>query len=172
VSTRIFANVASTNAYGTDVTVSMTGSKVSGFASASGFRQVSDAANLSPGFSAATFGWNARTNAMFRLSPTVDMQALISYQAPMTVEQGQNAARMRVSLAIREKLMNDQMNLTLRVIDPFNTSLERNTTIDPSFYQLSDRRRVQRGIQLNATWLFGHVKKDEADKIDLSDIGG
>ncbi|MGH7605449.1 MAG: outer membrane beta-barrel family protein, partial [Gemmatimonadaceae bacterium] len=172
VSTRIFANVASTNAFGTDVTVSMTGNKVSGFATASGFHQVSDAANLSPGFSAATFGWDARTNAMIRLSPTVDMQALISYRAPMTVEQGQNAARTRVSLAIREKLMNDQMNLTLRVIDPFNTSLERNTTIDPTFYQLSDRRRVQRGIQLKATWLFGHVNKDEADKIDLSDTGG
>jgi hypothetical protein len=171
VSTRTFANVASTNAYGTDVTISMTGSKLSGFASASGFHQVSDAANLSPGFSASTFGWNARTNAMFRVSPTVDVQALLSYQAPMTVEQGKNAARSRVSLAIRQKLMNDQLNLTLRVIDPLNTSLERNTTIDPSFYQLSDRRRLVRGLQLNATWLFGHVKK-ENDRIDLNDSGG
>jgi hypothetical protein len=108
---------------------------------------------------------------MFRVSPTVDVQALLSYQAPMTVEQGKNAARSRVSLAIRQKLMNDQLNLTLRVIDPLNTSLERNTTIDPSFYQLSDRRRLVRGLQLNATWLFGHVKK-ENDRIDLNDSGG
>ena len=90
----------------------------------------------------------------------------------MTVEQGKNAARTRVSVAIRQKLMNDQMNITLRVIDPFNTSLERNTTIDPNFYRVSDRRRVQRGVQLSATWLFGHVKKDEGDRIDLNDTGG
>ena len=171
VSTRTFANVASTDAYGTDVTISMTGNKLSGFASASGFHQASDAANLSPGFSASTFGWNARTNLLARLSPTVDLQALVSYQAPMTVEQGKNAARTRVSFAIRQKLMNDQMNVTLRVLDPFNTSLERNTTIDPNFTQLSDRRRIVRGLQLNATWLFGHVNK-ENEKIDLNETGG
>jgi len=172
VSTRTFANVASTNAYGTDVTVSLSGDKVSGFASATAFRQVSDAANLSPGLSASTYGWNARTNAMIRLSPTVDLQALVTYVAPMTVEQGRNAARARVSLAIRQKLMNDKLNLTLRILDPFNTLMERNTTIDPAFYQVSDRRRVMRGIQLNATWLFGHVKKDESDRIDFNETGG
>ena len=172
ISTRTFANVASTNAYGTDVTVSLSGNKVSGFVSATAFRQVSDAANLSPGLSASTYGWNARTNAMFRLSPTVDLQALVTYVAPMTVEQGRNAARARVSLAIRQKLMNDQMNLTLRIIDPFNSALERNTTIDPAFYQVSERRRVMRGIQVNATWLFGHVKKDENDRIDFNESGG
>ena len=171
VSTRTFANVASTNAYGTDFTVSLSGSKVSGFTSATAFRQVSDAANLSPGLSASTFGWNARTNAMIRLSPTVDFQALVTYVAPMTVEQGRNAARSRVSLALRQKLMNDQLNLTLRIIDPFNTSLERSTMIDPAFRQLSDRRRVMRGIQLNATWLFGHVK-DDNDRIDFNESGG
>ncbi len=172
VSTRTFANVASTNAYGTDVTVSLTGSKVSGFASATAFRQVSDAANITPGLSASTFGWNARTNAMLRLSPSVDLQALVTYIAPMTVEQGKNSARARVSLAIRQKLMNDQMNLTLRIIDPFNSWLERNTTIDPAFYQVSDRRRLMRGIQINATWLFGHVKKDQNDRIDFNESGG
>jgi hypothetical protein len=109
---------------------------------------------------------------MFRLSPTVDLQALVTYVAPMTVEQGWNAARARVSLAIRQKLMNDQMNITLRVIDPFNTSLERNTTTDPAFYQLSDRRRVSRGLQLNATWLFGRVKKDDSERIDFNESGG
>jgi hypothetical protein len=172
ISTRTFANVASTDAFGTDVTVSLSGSKVSGFASATAFRQASDAANLSPSLSASSFGWNARTNAMFRLSPTLGLQALVTYVAPMTVEQGWNAARARVSLAIRQKLMNDQMNITLRVIDPFNTSLERNTTTDPAFYQLSDRRRVSRGLQLNATWLFGRVKKDDSERIDFNESGG
>ena len=172
VATRTFANVASTDAYGTDVTVAMSGGRVSGFIGGSGFRQVSDAANLSPGFSARTFGWTARTNATFRVSPTVDVQTLLSYQAPMIVEQGRNAARTRVSIAARQKLMNDQMSLTLRLIDPFNSSLERSTTIDPAFYQVSDRRRLIRGMLLSVNWIFGKPKKEkDREAIDTGDSG-
>ena len=172
VSTRTFANVASTNAYGTDVTIAMSGGRVSGFVGGSGFRQVSDAANLSPGFSARTLGWTARTNATFRASSTVDVQTLLSYQAPMIVEQGHNASRTRFSVAVRQKLMDDQMSLTLRVIDPFNTSIERNTTVDPLFYQVSERRRLVRGLLLSVNWIFGKAKKEKDREVnDLGDSG-
>jgi hypothetical protein len=172
VATRTFANVASTNAYGTDVTVAMSGGRVSGFIGGSGFRQISDAANLSPGFSARTFGWTARTNATFRASSSVDLQTLLSYQAPMIVEQGRNASRTRLSVAVRQKLMNDQMSVTLRMIDPLNTSLERSTTVDPLFYQVSDRRRLVRGLLLSVNWIFGKAKKEkDRDVIDTGDSG-
>jgi hypothetical protein len=143
---------------------------VSGFAGASGFRQVSNAANLAPGLSARTYGWNARTNATLHVSSSVDLQTLLSYQAPMTVEQGKNASRTRFSLALRQKLMQDKMSLTLRVIDPFNTSRESNTTIDPRFFQVSDRTRAIRGLLLSANWTFG--KPPKMRKQDQSDPGG
>ena len=172
VSTRTFANVATTDSYGTDATIAMNGGRLSGFLGGSGFRQVSDAANLSPGFSARTFGWTARTNAMFRFSSTVDVQTLLSYQAPMIVEQGRNAARTRFSVAVRQKLMNDQMSLTLRMIDPFNTSLERSTTVDPAFYQVSERRRLVRGLLVSVNWIFGQGKKEnDREVIDPADSG-
>ena len=167
VATRTFANVSTSNAYGTDVTVAMRGDRLSGFAGASGFRQVSNAANLGSGFSASTFGWTARTNASFRVSSTVDLQTLLSYQAPMTVEQGQNASRTRFSFAVRQKLMQDKLSLTLRVIDPFNTSRESNTTIDPRFYQVSDRTRAIRGALLSANWIFGKPPKRGRNPNDL-----
>ncbi|HEX3534351.1 MAG TPA: TonB-dependent receptor [Gemmatimonadaceae bacterium] len=159
VATRTFANISTSNAYGTDVTVALGGDRVSGFAGASGFRQVSNAANIAPGLSAQTFGWTARTNATLHLSSALDLQTLLFYQAPMTVEQGKNAARMRFSFAVRQKLMQDKMSLTLRVIDPFNTSRESNTTIDPRFYQVSDRTRSIRGLLLSANWTFGKPPK-------------
>jgi hypothetical protein len=166
VMTRTFANVATSDAYGTDATIALSGGRLRGFVSASGFRQVSNAANLGPGLSAKTFGWTARTNASFRVSRTLDLQTLLSYQAPLTVEQGRNASRTRVTLALRRKLMNDQMSLTLRVIDPFNGSRERSTTIDPRFYQVSDRRRAIRGLLLSVSWTFGKPKEHETDPID------
>jgi outer membrane cobalamin receptor len=167
VATRTFANVATTDAYGTDLTVALHAGRVSGFAGASAFRQVSNASNLDPSLSASTFGWTARTNATMRVSPTVDVQTLLFYQAPMTVEQGRNASRTRFSLAARQKLMDDRMNVTLRVIDPFNSSIERQATTDPRFYQVSDRRRSIRGLLLGITWNFGNPPKDREREQDL-----
>ena len=167
VMTRTFANISTSDAYGADVTLARSGGRLSGFAGASAFRQVSDASNLGPGLSAKTFGWTSRTNATFRVTSTLDVQALLSYQAPMTVEQGRNASRTRFTLAAREKLMEDRMSVTLRVIDPFNTSRESSTTIDPRFYQVSDRRRTIRGLLLSVNWTFGKPKEDhERDTID------
>ncbi|MEP7348102.1 MAG: outer membrane beta-barrel family protein, partial [Gemmatimonadaceae bacterium] len=164
VSTRTFANVASTDAYGADATVALSGGRLSGFAGASAFRQVSDAANVGPGLNARTFGWTARTNASFRVSSTLDVQSILFYRGPMTVEQGRNASQTRFSLAARQKLMDDQMSLTLRVIDPFNTSRESSTTIDPRFYQVSDRTRAIRGLLLSVNWTFGKPFKEEEDQ--------
>ena len=172
VATRTFANIATTDAYGTDATVALNGGRLSGFAGASAFRQVSNASNLDSALSARTFGWTARTNASFRFSRTVDLQTLLFYQAPMTVEQGRTSSRTRFSLAVRQKLMNDQVNLTMRVMDPFNTSHERVTTTDPRFYQVSDRRRAIRGLLLNVTWNFGKPPKEhDRERPDQGDGG-
>lgn len=160
VSTRTFANVATADAYGTDLTVAVRGGRLRGFAGASAVRQVSNAANLGPGFSAKSFGWTARTNASLRLSPSRDLQALLFYMAPMTIEQGRKANRTRFSLAVRQKLRGDQMSLTQRISDPFNTSHESNTTIDARFTQVSDRRRPIRGRLLKVDWSFGKPDKD------------
>jgi hypothetical protein len=90
----------------------------------------------------------------------------------MIVEQGRNAARTRFSVAARQKLMNDQLSLTLRVIDPFNSSLERSRTIDPAFNQVSDRRRLIRGALFSVNWIFGQSKKEtERETIDVGDSG-
>src|SRR5467141_2115823 len=170
VMTRTFANVSTSNAYGADFTIARSGGRLSGFAGASAFQQVSNASNLGPGLSARTFGWTARINATFRATNTFDLQALVSYQAPMTVEQGRNASRTRFTLAARKKLMEDRLSVTLRAIDPFNTSRESNTTIDPRFYQVSDRRRAIRGLLLSVNWTFGKPKEEE--NREPNDLGG
>ncbi len=88
----------------------------------------------------------------------------------MRVEQGTNGSRTQFNLAARQKLMQDQLSLTLRVIDPFNTSHEQGTTVDPRFLQTSNRSRANRGLLLSASWSFGKPDK-EKDTIDLSGDG-
>ena len=167
VTTRTFANIATSDAYGGDATLAVSGTRLSGFVGSSAFRQVTNAANVTPNISIRTFGWRVRANGAYRVSKTVDVQALLTYQAAMTVEQGTNASRMQFTLAAREKFMEDQLSLTLRVIDPFNTSHERGTTVDPRFFQTSDRSRAIRGLLLSASWTFGKPDK-EKDTIDLN----
>ena len=167
VTTRTFANIATADAYGADATVALSGGRLGGFAGASAYRQVSDVSNLDPTLSARSFGWTARANASFRVSKSQDLQGLFFYQAPMTVEQGRSSSRARFSLAARQKLSNDRLSVTVRVIDPFRLSHDRFTTIDPRFYQVSDRTRAERALLLSVNWAFGKPPKKGKDQIDL-----
>ncbi len=159
VATRTFANVATSDAYGVDLTVGRSVGAITGFVGASGFRQVSDAANLGAGLSADAFVWTARANLAWRVNRTLDVQGLVTYRAPQAVEQGTQGAQLRPSIAIRQKLMDDRLALTLRIIDPFNSATEISTTIDPRFVQESNRLRVIRGLVLSANWTFGRLRK-------------
>ncbi|MGI8510159.1 MAG: TonB-dependent receptor domain-containing protein [Gemmatimonadaceae bacterium] len=170
VTTRTFANIATSDAYGGDATLAVSGTRLSGFVGSSAFRQTSNASNVAPDLSLSTFGWRARANGAYRVSNTVDVQALFTYEAAMKVEQGTRGSRTQFNLAARQKLMQDQLSLTLRVIDPFNTSHERGTTFDPHFFQTSDRSRAVRGLLLSASWTFGKPEKGK-DTIDLSGDG-
>ena len=172
VTTRSYANIATTDALGTDATVSLGGDRrVRGFIGGTAFHQSSSAGNLDPTLSASTFGWSVRSNTAIRISPTVDAQALVSYTGHTTVEQGWNAARTRVSLGFRDRLVAERLSLTLRVIDPFSTARERSATVDPAFTQINDRTRAIRGVQLSATWTFGRPSKKGTEEIDLGSGG-
>ncbi len=81
-----------------------------------------------------------------------------------------SAALIQFNLAARQKLMRDRLSLTLRVIDPFDTSHERGTTVDARFIQTSDRARAIRGLLLSASWMFGPTEK-RSETIDLSGDG-
>ena len=171
VSTRTYANIASADAYGGDATVALGHSRLTGFAGASAYHQVSNAANVTPGLSINAFGWRSRANATMRFTTTVDVQALLSYQPAMTVEQGRTDSRTQFNLAGRKKLMDDQLSVTLRVIDPFNTSREGSTTIDPRFSQVSNRARKIRGLLLGLSYTFGKPEKDKESDL-LNGVGG
>jgi hypothetical protein len=90
----------------------------------------------------------------------------------MTVEQGRTLSQTRVNLAARQKLMNDRVNVTVRVLDPFRTERERSITNDPRFYQVSNRSRQARGLLLNLAWNFGaSTKRDGEGNNQIADPG-
>ena len=171
VTTLSYANIATTDSYGSDLTIALaSGGRLGGFVGGSAYHQRNNASNIDPTLSASAFGWSVRSNTAMRLSRTVDAQALVSYAGRTTVAQGWNAARTRVSVGLRDKLMADRLSLTLRLLDPFSTARERSATVDPTFTQINDRIRPIRGLQLSATWMFGRPSKKN-DQIDLNTTG-
>jgi hypothetical protein len=173
VATTTFANVSTSDAYGTDFEVALRQGSLTGFAGASAFRQVSDAANLGAGYSAHTYGWTGRANLTAHATPLLDVQTLLSYRSPMTQEQGRSSARTMLNLALRQKLPGDRASLTLRVVDVLNTNTEGFTTIDPRFYQESDRRVHARGVFLGFNYMFGKPPKEHRpDTLDLPEPAG
>ncbi|MEP6834673.1 MAG: TonB-dependent receptor [Gemmatimonas sp.] len=166
VATRTYANIATSDAYGGDATIALGGGRLTGFAGTSAFHQVSNAANVTPGLSINAWGWRARANGTMRFTKTFDVQALLSYQPAMTVEQGRTFSRTQFNLAGRKKLFDDQLNVTLRIIDPFNTSRENSTTVDPRFSQVTKRARKVQGLLLGFSWTFGKpLKEDNGDLV-------
>ncbi len=101
------------------------------------------------------FTWSARMNANWKVSPTLDVQGMYMYRAPMNVEQGRMSAFSMASLSLRQKLRGDRSSLTLRVMDPFNTMGFTVRTDDGRFIQESDRRFGARAVFLGFNYNFG-----------------
>ena len=175
IATTTFANLSTSDAYGTDVEVSMRQGRVTGFAGASAFRQVSDAANLSSDYSTRSWGWTGRANLTVHATTLLDVQTMLSYRSAMTVVQGRNFARTVVNLAARQKLPGERTSLTLRIVDLLNTNHEGSTTTDPRFYQESNRRMHARGVFLGINYTFGKPPKErppEPTDLPESSSGG
>ena len=172
VTTSTFANIASVTAWGTDLTLALRGGRVTGFVGGSAYGQQSNASNVSAALSTRATGWTSRANINLRLPARLDAQALVTYRAPVRVEQGTNASQTRVNFAVRRKFPGDRLSLTLRVTDPFATEWEQSTVDDPRFQQFSQRRRQVRGTLLNLTWSFGKPPKGvEASSLLPDDRG-
>ena len=159
ISTSTFANLATSNSYGTDLNGQFRlGSRVSGMLGASFFQAVTEGGSARPGLSSDAFSWSARGNVNLKLGRGTDLQWFQSYRAPTDVPQGHVGAFSMANLALRQKI-NDQTALTLRVMDPFNTMRFSSETFDPEFSETSTRRFSSRALFLNVSYNFGHAPR-------------
>jgi outer membrane receptor protein involved in Fe transport len=154
-----FQNAATSDQYGTDANLTFRLGKVSGFGGASVFEQQTDAGNLSGATSVRTFGWSARANATWKVTPALDLQAMSMYRAPMKTEQGRMSRFAMTNLALRQKLRGDKATATLRVMDPFGTMGWTMRASDGRVIQLMDRRFGARGAFLSFNYSFGQAPR-------------
>jgi len=159
VSVTTFANVATSDSYGSDVTGSLRLGALTGFGGFSAYKQVTDGSNLTTDVSNSAFGWSARANAGWKISSRLDAQGFYMYRAPMKAEQGRISSMSFLSLGLREKLIGDKASVSLRVMDPFATMGFGSVTEDPTFYLRSERKFGMRGAFLSFTYNFGRAPR-------------
>lgn len=155
VTVNTFRNVATNDSYGADLTGSVRLGPVTGFAGASAYKVVTDATNVDDGLSSDAFGWSARMNASWRVTPSLDAQLFFMYRAPMEVERGRVSGRSMANLAVRQRVFGDRASVGLRVVDPFNSMKFGFQSSDERFYQETERRFGARGLYATFSWNFG-----------------
>ncbi|MDQ6926021.1 MAG: outer membrane beta-barrel family protein, partial [Candidatus Eremiobacteraeota bacterium] len=154
-----FDNVARNDSYGTDLNLSLRLGRFTAFGGGSAFREITDAHNVTPDVSFHAFGWTARGNGTFKLTPSLDLQAFAFYRAPMNTEGGRSLGFKMTTFALKQKLRGDNASLTLRAQDPFNTMAWGIRTIDGQIVQTTDRRFGARALSLSYNYTFGKAPK-------------
>ena len=159
VTVSTFANLAQSESWGTDASGSYRLGKLNGFAGISAFRVVSDASNLERDVSAESFGWSARTNATYRLRPSLEASAFAFYRAPQTMEFGKMRAHTMLTLSLRQKINGDKGSVTLRIQDPLKTMNFGQTQVDGLVEQSTLREFAARGAFLSFSYNFGRAPR-------------
>jgi ferric enterobactin receptor len=150
-----FLNLDESDSYGADVNASLRMGRVSGFAGVSAFRTVTEAGSAGEGLSSDAFGWSARVNGNFTLTPKLDAQAFVMYRAPMAIEQGRMGSMMFSNVSLRHKVLDDKGSVSLRIQDPLNRMGFSMRTEEPLYFQENERRFGGRAVYLNFSYNFG-----------------
>jgi outer membrane receptor protein involved in Fe transport len=154
-----FENLATGKSWGTDVNGSLKlGDRLNGFASFNIFKMVTDGGSVTS-LSSDAVTWSARINGTTQLTPTLSLQAMYNYRAPMNFERGRFSSFQMASITLRQKLYGDRVSLSLRFTDPFKKAGFRVEAGDENITQITERRFNARAVYLTFQYNFGQAPK-------------
>lgn len=153
-------NLATENAYGLEVTYSITPYKwwrVNG--DLNFFRSITNGRNIGENFSADNFSWFGRLTSLMDLTKKLDFQLRANYRAPQATTQGTSKSMLGVDLALSQDILKDQATVSLSVNDLFNSQLRRFTTFGDDFYSDGSYRWRRRQVTLSFNYRLNQKKK-------------
>ena len=175
VSVLTFENFDSSNSWGAEmIGTYKQGRKLNAYASFNVYRVVTDGSSVDTGLSNKAIGFSTRFNGTYNVSSGMAVQFSYYYRAPMDIENGRMAARQSADLAVRQKLMGDKANLSLRVRDVFNTMGFHILREDTRFFQEIDRSFQSQSVGLSFTYNFGKQqnRRRSSQRRDESEFEG
>lgn len=168
VTTVTFENLATANSWGTDLNGSLRlGPKFNGFAAFNVFKMVTDGGSTSA-LSSDAVTWSFRANGTTNISPTISLQGMFFYRAPVKVEQGEFSSFKMTNFTIRKKLDGDKASVSVRFADPFNTMGFRVRAGDGNITQTTARKFGQRATFFTFQYNFGQAPKIRPPREDAA----
>jgi len=146
-------NLASENAYGTELTGAYTLYRWWKLdLNFNFFRAITDGQNLDANFKSDTYSWFARQTSRFTITKGLDFQLRGNYEAPQKMPQGERKSLYFVDLALKKDMLKGNGTLTFNVSDVFNTRKSRTITEGENFYSRGNAQWRRR--QLNLTMSY------------------
>ena len=151
-----FRNLDTGSSWGADLNGTLRlGTRFSGLAAFNVFKMVTEGGSGEASLSSDAVTWSARFNGTLNVTPRTALTAMYFYRAPMNIEGGRFDAFGFANLAVRQKMQNDRVTMTLRVSDPFNTQRFRIRAGDDNVIQLTERSFTSRAVHLGLQYSFG-----------------
>ncbi|HLM67402.1 MAG TPA: TonB-dependent receptor, partial [Longimicrobium sp.] len=151
-----FKNLDTGSSWGADVNGTLrVGQRFNGLASFNVFKMVTEGGSGESSLSSDAVTWSARFNGTLNLTPRTALSAAHFYRAPMNIEGGRFDAMSFTNVALRQKLHNDRVTLSLRVSDVFDTQRFRIRVGDDNVIQLTERSSTSRAVHVGVQYNFG-----------------
>ena len=168
VTTVSFENLATANSWGSDLNGSLRlGPKFNGFAAFNIFKMVTDGGSTSA-LSSDAVTWSFRANGTTNISPTISLQGMFFYRAPVKVERGEFSSFKMTNVTIRKKLDGDKASVSVRFADPFNTNGFRVRAGDGTITQTTARKFGVRATFFTFQYNFGQAPKIRPPREDAA----
>ncbi len=156
VTTLRFDNFESSNSYGAEFVVSLNVERwLRGNVTLNTYRVVTDASNVDAHYSNDAMAYSTRANLTFKVNETLDLQVSQYYRAPMNIAGGRMGGRTRSDVALRQRLLDGNAQLSVRARDVFDTmnfDIYRQTD---TFYTESSRDWNAQQVRVSFTYNFG-----------------
>lgn len=115
--------------------------------------------------------WSLRGNATFNITKSTRLQLSAFYNGPSITSTGSRGDFFMTSMALRQDLFNDKMNLVFRVRDIFLTRGHDNITDQPTYYVNMEHKPSASMISLSLSYKINNFKrKPDMNKGDGGDM--
>ncbi len=152
-----FRNFDKSDSYGGEIIGTYRfGQRLSGFVNFNLYRYVTDASNVEEGLGSSDIAWSGRLSTNIKISPTLDVQLSYFYRAPRQIEGGHISAFTRGDIGLRARLFHEQLNLNIRLSDPFNTmGFRMRRNLGGANLEMK-RKFDSRRLYITLSWNFGN----------------
>jgi outer membrane receptor protein involved in Fe transport len=157
VTTTTFQNLDESTSYGADATLMGMFGPVRGMVSTSAYRAVTEGGSADTGVMSDAFIWTVRGGVQVRPRAGTEVQLFGFYRAPTDTEDGRMSAFGVVVAGLRQQLWSEQLSVSVRMNDVFNTSRFTFNTSNGDYMLEGIRDPQIRHVTASLTYTFGQA---------------